>query len=77
MKGKRVVVWVDEHHREVEAYGSADVFEAIREMLMDIPGAVGELIPEDDRQWGGYRSHNSAMWKLRQRTRIKQERRHT
>jgi len=55
MKGKKVVVWVDEHHREVEAWGSRDVFAAIKELMMDIPGAVGELVPEDDQQWGGYR----------------------
>lgn len=55
MKCKRIAVWVDDHHREVDAWGSADVFEAIKEVLMDIPGEVGELVPEDDRQWGGYR----------------------
>jgi hypothetical protein len=55
MAGKKVVIWVDEHHSEVEAFGSVDVFEAIKELLMDIPGAVGELVPDDDPQWGGYR----------------------
>ena len=52
---KKVTIWVDEHHREVEAWGSVDVFEGIKELLMDTPGEVGELVPDDDRQWGGYR----------------------
>lgn len=57
MKGKKVMIWVGDTPHEVMVRSRETLIEAIGNALKDHSRSseLGEVVPEDDRNWGGYR----------------------
>ena len=55
-KTRKVMIWIGSSFREVEVTYAHDENYAIARFIRDeFTGYMGEVVPEDDRQWGGYR----------------------
>ena len=56
MEGKKqVVIWVDDTPNEVTVWSRDSLVNAIEAMLRDTSLRLGELVPDDDKIWAGYR----------------------
>lgn len=55
MAKKKVMVWVEDEHFECMIKDEADLFDNILWALRYARHGIGEIVPEDDKTWGGYR----------------------